>query len=78
MKCRQSEELFSDYHAGSLATPLRRDIEEHLGSCTDCRALLVDFRAVTDTDGLWGQLAVHLAGRGAPDLVMARRRLAGS
>ena len=37
---------------------------------------LVDFRAVTDTDGLWGQLAVHLAGRGAPDLVMARRRLA--
>ena len=36
---------------------------------------LVDFRAVTDTDGLWGQLADHLAGRGAPDLVMARRRL---
>jgi hypothetical protein len=36
---------------------------------------LVDFRAVTDTDGLWGRLADHLAGRGAPDLGMARRRL---
>lgn len=36
---------------------------------------LIDFRAVTDTDGLWGQLADHLAGRGARDLVLARRRL---
>jgi len=36
---------------------------------------LIDFRAVTDTDGLWGQLAEHLAGRGALDLGLAKRRL---
>ena len=36
---------------------------------------LIDFRPVTDTDGLWGQLADHLAGRGARDLALARRRL---
>ncbi len=36
---------------------------------------LIDFRAVSDTDGLWSQLADHLAGRGARDLMLARRRL---
>jgi hypothetical protein len=36
---------------------------------------LIDFRALTDEDGLWRRLADHLAGRGAPDLVLAKRRL---
>jgi len=36
---------------------------------------LVDVRAVFDEDGLWGRLADHLAGRGAADMVLARRRL---
>ncbi len=36
---------------------------------------LIDFRAVTDEDGLWSRLSEHLAGRGAPDLELAKRRL---
>ncbi len=36
---------------------------------------MVDLRVVTDHDGLWSRLAEHLAGRGAPDLFLAQRRL---
>ena len=48
MKCRRSEELFSDYLEGTLPIPLRNDLEDHLGSCRDCQSLLASFREVVD------------------------------
>jgi hypothetical protein len=49
MKCRQSEELWSDYVEGILPSPLRRDLEEHLEACNDCARLMASFRNVVDT-----------------------------
>ena len=49
MKCRRSEELFSDYLEGTLPIPLRADLEDHLRSCPECRSLLACFREVVET-----------------------------
>jgi len=48
MKCRRSEELFSDYVEGALPILLRTDLEDHLGSCSECQSLLACFREVVD------------------------------
>ncbi len=48
MKCRQSEELWSDYVEGILPTPLHRDLEEHLEACRDCAPLMASFRKVVE------------------------------
>jgi hypothetical protein len=39
MNCRRSLEFLSDYIEASLAPPLVRELEIHLGSCDDCRGL---------------------------------------
>jgi hypothetical protein len=49
MKCRRSEELFSDYREGSLPVPLRLDLEQHLKSCPECASLMDCFRDVMGT-----------------------------
>jgi hypothetical protein len=49
MKCRRSEELFSDYLEESLPFPLRSEIEDHLGSCPECASLMTAFRDVMET-----------------------------
>lgn len=51
MKCRQSEELWSDYAEGILPAPLRRDLEEHLEACHDCARLMTSFRSVVEALG---------------------------
>jgi hypothetical protein len=51
MKCRRSEELFSDYRDGTLPAPLRLDLEQHLNSCEECASLMQSFRDVMDTLG---------------------------
>lgn len=48
MKCRRSEELWSDYLDGQLPSPLVKDLEDHLATCLDCPALLDTFRVVVD------------------------------
>lgn len=49
MKCRRSEELWSDYLEDALPAPLRKDLEEHLRSCAVCPPLLAWFREVVAT-----------------------------
>jgi hypothetical protein len=49
MKCRRSEELWSDYLEGTLPRPLRKDLEGHLAECPHCPSLLSTFREVVNT-----------------------------
>ncbi len=51
MKCKQSEELWSDFLENSLSPPLRKDLEEHLDSCAHCASLLETFREIVETLG---------------------------
>jgi hypothetical protein len=51
MKCRRSEELFSDYREGVLPVPLRKDLEQHLESCPECASLMNCFHDVMETLG---------------------------
>ena len=46
MKCRRSEELWSDYLDGTLPRPLAKDLEGHLAACSNCPRLLETFREV--------------------------------
>jgi len=46
VKCRRSEELWSDYLDGTLSRPLAKDLEGHLAECPNCPELLKTFRAV--------------------------------
>jgi hypothetical protein len=46
MKCRRSEELWSDYLEGTLPGPLVKDLEAHLAACEECPPLLDAFREV--------------------------------
>ncbi|HVO10913.1 MAG TPA: zf-HC2 domain-containing protein [Vicinamibacteria bacterium] len=39
MECRRAEELFSDHLEGTLHEILRGELDAHLASCVDCRAL---------------------------------------
>jgi len=48
MKCRRSEELWSEYLEGTLPRPLVKDADEHFASCTKCQALYSVFREVVD------------------------------
>jgi predicted anti-sigma-YlaC factor YlaD len=48
LDCARAEELFSDYREGELPAPLRADMETHLSTCSDCRALLVAMGEVLD------------------------------
>ncbi|MFQ5790272.1 MAG: anti-sigma factor family protein [Acidobacteriota bacterium] len=46
MKCRRSEELWSDYLEGILPAPLQKDLEDHLHVCPDCPPRLAELREV--------------------------------
>ncbi len=46
MKCRRSEELWSDYLGGTLSRPLTKDLDGHLTECSSCPGLLETFREV--------------------------------
>ncbi len=48
MKCRQSEELWSDHIEKALPAPLRRDLEEHLERCSECARLFASFGDVLE------------------------------
>ena len=48
MSCARSHELFSDYLAGELPEPLRRDVSEHIASCAACAELREAFGDVVD------------------------------
>lgn len=44
MRCRKARILISEYTDGTLAPRKTARLEEHLGTCADCRAVLADFR----------------------------------
>ena len=44
MKCRRSEELWSDHLDGTLPRPLTKDLEGHLAVCPNCPELLETFK----------------------------------
>lgn len=46
MKCSRAEELFTDYLDGTLSSPLRTDLEEHLEGCTGCASLYTAFEEI--------------------------------
>jgi len=46
MKCRDLEELLSAYVDGELSRTQREFVEEHLSSCSNCRATLECYRAI--------------------------------
>ena len=84
MSCERTRELFSDYLAGELPEPLRRDVGEHLADCDACGKLREAFGQVVE---LLRELPVvepsaQLADRVAavswsPVRPAARRRLPG-
>lgn len=50
MRCERAQELFSDYHEGSVQTALLVPLENHLSTCPACRAELEGLK------DLWGML----------------------
>ena len=48
MSCERTRELFSDYRAGELPEPLRRDVSDHIASCDACAELREAFGEVVD------------------------------
>ena len=46
MKCRRSEELWSDYLDGTLPRPLTKDLEGHLAECPNCPEFLEAFKEI--------------------------------
>ena len=84
MRCERTHELLSDYLAGELPEPLRRDVSEHVASCDSCAELHEAFGEVV---GLLRELpvvepSVQLAARVAtaswrPPRSIPGRRLPG-
>jgi anti-sigma factor RsiW len=48
LDCARAEELLSDYREGLLPPPLQADVQRHLESCAECRALLDAMGRVLD------------------------------
>lgn len=51
LDCARAEELLPDHREGALPEPLRADVERHLESCAQCRALLDAITEVLDVLG---------------------------
>jgi anti-sigma factor RsiW len=46
MRCRKARIMISEYTDGTLVPRKTTCLEEHLGSCADCRAVLADLRVL--------------------------------
>lgn len=49
MKCVESIELLSEYHAGALDEILVREIRVHLADCTPCKEIMSDLVVIIET-----------------------------
>jgi anti-sigma factor RsiW len=75
MRCRKARIMISEYTDGTLAPRKVAGLEEHLGKCADCRAVLADLRVlVHEARGLetppvpaeaWSGIRARLRERGA-------------
>jgi anti-sigma factor RsiW len=45
MTCRELSDFLADYVAGELAASVQAEFEGHLGSCGDCHAFVMQYRA---------------------------------
>jgi len=53
MTCERPQELFSAYLEGTLDPAVRRDLEDHLGGCPECEALLAGLRKIDAAVAGW-------------------------
>ena len=86
MACSQYLNSIQEYVDGTLGPIRRAELEQHLASCDECRALAADLerlresasslRAVPPPDGLWLQIAGRLRQEGRiRDVAPARTRV---
>jgi hypothetical protein len=54
MTCRELNDFLLDYFEGSLAQPVRDELERHLGLCPPCVRYLDDYREVIRLGGACG------------------------
>ncbi|HEY6547331.1 MAG TPA: zf-HC2 domain-containing protein [Vicinamibacteria bacterium] len=77
MTCARAEELLSDHQEGTLAEPLRRELEKHLAGCAACRALREELAFVATALGEYPDLlpSSTLAARAAEAALRAKNVL---
>jgi anti-sigma factor RsiW len=48
MVCSKCRKLYTAYRDGELGEALRRDVEDHIGSCSVCRSLYLELDRIVD------------------------------
>jgi hypothetical protein len=71
MNCRRSQELLSDYIEKTLSPLLRREVEDHLRECGDCRGLAESMERVLS---LFSKFEAPEPPENLEDLILARTR----
>lgn len=71
MNCRRHQELLSDYLEETLSPPLRREAENHLRTCEDCRNLAESLKEVLS---LFGSFQTPEPPSNLTDLILERTR----
>jgi hypothetical protein len=83
-------EILTAYHAGELAEPEERRLQDHLVGCPECAALLLDLDGLSDPgfgagslapadqEALWGRLQAEIGGEKPAAPVVPLRRRASS
>lgn len=71
MNCRRHQELLSDYLEETLSPPLRREAENHLRTCEDCRNLAESLKEVLS---LFGSFQTPEPPSNLTELILERTR----
>lgn len=71
MNCRRHQELLSDYLEETLSPPLRREAENHLRTCEDCRKLAESLKEVLS---LFGSFQTPEPPSNLTELILERTR----
>ena len=71
MNCRRHQELLSDYLEETLPPPLRREVENHVRTCEDCRNLAESLKEVLS---LFGSVQTPEPPSNLTELILERTR----
>lgn len=71
MSCRRQQELLSDYLEEALSPPLRREVENHLRTCEECRNLALSLK---DVLSLFGSFQAPEEPSNLTELILERTR----
>ena len=71
MSCRRQQELLSDYLEDTLSPTLRREAENHLRTCDECRTLAESLKEVVS---LFGSFQAPEPPSNLAELILARTR----